>query len=86
MYPFSCSETQMMSNNGFHPLWYVIDIGEEAARLIEIAQLMKDISLSILGKGICDFFFGEPTRLHHGAVMRGTKVLLSRVYKTISNM
>ena len=75
----------MMSNNGFHPLWYVIDI-EEAALLIEITQLMKDISLSILGEVICDFFFGEPTRSLHGAVMRGTKVLLSRVYKTISNM
>lgn len=54
----------MMSNNSFHPIPPVIEMGKEATLLIEITQLMKDIYLPFLGEGISDFFFEEPTRSH----------------------
>jgi hypothetical protein len=57
--------TQMISNNGFHPFFSVIKMGEEAALLIKISQLMKDVYLPFLGEGVSDFFFEQSTHFHH---------------------
>lgn len=40
-------------------------MGEEAALLVEISQLMKDIYLPFLGDRISDLFPQEPARSHH---------------------
>lgn len=59
------SEPQMKRYNSFHPFASVMKMGEEAALLVEISQLMKDIYLPLLGEGISDVFPQEPARSHH---------------------
>jgi hypothetical protein len=57
-------DTQMINNNSFHPFLSVIEVGEEAALLIEVSQLMKDVYFPFLGAGVSDFFFEKSTRFH----------------------